>query len=81
MAPNMGLVDRGIRVLFAILIVVLFATNRLSGWLGTVLGILAVILALTSLFAVCPLYIPFKFSTKARRPAPPAEALPPDEAE
>ena len=79
MAQNMGLVDRVIRLLLAILVVVLLATNQISGWLGTVLGILAVILALTSLFGVCLLYRPFKFSTKARQSAPPPEAPPPPE--
>lgn len=81
MTQNVGLVDRSIRLLLAILIVVLFAANRISGWVGTVLGIVAIILALTSLFGVCPLYMLFKFSTKAPRPEPPQEAPPPPEAE
>jgi hypothetical protein len=81
MAQNMGLVDRAIRLLLAILVVVLFVSGRISGWVGTVLGILAVILALTSLFGICPLYLPFKISTKARRSVPPIETLPPPDEE
>jgi Inner membrane protein YgaP-like, transmembrane domain len=79
MTQNMGLVDRAIRLLLAILVVVLFAAGRISGWVGTVLGILAVILALTSLFGVCPLYMLLKFSTKAHQSAPPAETPPVEE--
>jgi hypothetical protein len=80
MTQNMGLADRAIRLLVAILIVVLFAAHRISGWVGIVLAIVAIILALTSLFAVCPLYLLFKVSTKARRPTPPAETPPSPEA-
>ena len=80
MTQNVGLADRIIRLLLAIVVVILLATNQISGVLAIVLGILALILALTSMFGVCPLYLPFKFSTKARRPAPPPEEpLPPPE--
>jgi len=79
MTQNMGLADRIIRLLLAIVVVVLIATNRISGVLATVLGILAVIFALTSMFGVCPLYLPFKLSTKARRPELPPETPPPPE--
>jgi 1,4-dihydroxy-2-naphthoate octaprenyltransferase len=76
---NMGLVDRVIRLLLAIVVVALFVANRLSGWLAIVLGILAVILAVTSMIGFCPLYLPFKLTTKARQPAPPPETPPPPE--
>ncbi len=79
MTQNMGLADRVIRLLLAIVVVILLATNQISGVLAIVLGILAVYLALTSMFGFCLIYLPFKLSTKARRPEPPQEAPPPPE--
>jgi len=61
---NMGNTDRIIRVIVAAVIGVLYFTNAISGTLGLILLILAVIFLLTSIFSFCPLYLPFKFSTK-----------------
>ena len=61
---NMGTADRIIRLLVAAVVAVLYFTGTLSGTLGLVLLILAVIFLVTSFFAFCPLYLPFKFSTK-----------------
>jgi O-antigen/teichoic acid export membrane protein len=61
---NMGSIDRIIRVLLAAIVFVLIFTNVLSGTLAWVLGILAGIFLLTSFVSFCPLYVPFKFSTK-----------------
>ena len=78
----MGLLDRIVRLLVAIVLVALFVANRVSGVLGIVLSLLALFLAVTSLFGICPLYLPFRLSTRASRSAPPPEVPPPsDEAE
>lgn len=61
---NMGTADRIIRLLIAAVVAVLYFTGTISGTLGLVLLILAVIFLVTSFFAFCPLYLPFKFSTK-----------------
>ena len=61
---NMGTADRIIRFLFAAVVAVLYFTGTISGTLGLVLLILAVVFLFTSVFAFCPLYFPFKFSTK-----------------
>ena len=61
---NMGTADRIIRLLVAAVVAVLYFTGTISGTLGLVLLILAVIFLVTSFFAFCPLYLPFKFSTK-----------------
>ena len=61
---NMGSTDRIIRTLLAAIVFVLIFTNVLSGALAWVLGILAVIFLVTSFVSFCPLYLPFKFSTK-----------------
>jgi len=60
---NVGLVDRGIRILLAALIVILYLTDQISGIAAIVLGLFAFIFLLTSLVSFCPLYVPFKFST------------------
>jgi len=64
MKKNMGTVDRVIRVLLAVVVAVLYLTGTISGTLAIILGIIALIFLLTSLFGFCPLYAPFKFSTK-----------------
>ena len=64
MIKNMGTVDRGVRVLLAVLVAVLYLTGNISGTAAIILGILAIIFLLTSLVGFCPLYAPFKFSTK-----------------
>lgn len=64
MEKNMGTVDRVIRTIIAIAIVVLFFVGHISGTAAVVLGILAAILLVTGLTGVCPAYMPFHFSTK-----------------
>jgi hypothetical protein len=64
MKQNMGSLDRVIRVVVAALIAILYFTNIITGIVALILGIFAVIFILTSAVAVCPLYIPFKLSTK-----------------
>ena len=61
---NMGRTDRIIRVSVAILIAILYFTNVISGTLALVLGIFAIIFVLTSFISFCPLYLPFKLSTR-----------------
>jgi small-conductance mechanosensitive channel len=64
MKKNMGTVDRSIRVLLALVVGVLYFTNQISGTAAIVLGLFAAIFLLTSFMAFCPLYLPFKISTK-----------------
>lgn len=64
MKKNMGNADRIIRVLAAAVVAVLYFTNQISGTLAAILGLFAVIFVLTSAMSFCPLYLPFKFSTK-----------------
>jgi hypothetical protein len=60
---NMGLVDRIIRISAAVVFTILYFTGVVSGTLGIILLILAVVFLLTSLVSFCPLYTPFSFST------------------
>jgi hypothetical protein len=64
MKKNMGTVDRVIRILLAVVVAILYLTNQISGTLAIILGLFAVIFVLTSLIGFCPLYVPFKLSTK-----------------
>ena len=64
MKKNMGNTDRIIRVLAAVVIAVLYFTDQISGTLAAILGLVALIFVLTSVFSFCPLYLPFKLSTK-----------------
>jgi len=63
MKKNMGSIDKGIRIILAVIIGILIFTNQVAGILAIVLGIFAVVFLLTSFMSFCPLYTPFKLST------------------
>lgn len=63
MKKNMGNIDRGVRIAIAIAVVVLFATNVISGTVAIILGVVAGIFVLTSLVSFCPLYAVVGVST------------------
>ena len=63
MKKNMGSMDKGIRILLAVIIAILYFTNQITGVAAIVLGIFAIVFLLTSLVSFCPLYLPFKLST------------------
>ena len=60
----MGTLDRILRIALVAVVAVLYFTDVISGTLALVLGIVGLILLLTSLTSFCPLYVPFKLSTK-----------------
>ena len=64
MKSNMSNVDRIIRVIIAAVFAYLYFGGIVTGTLGIILVVLGVVFVLTSLVAFCPLYLPFKFSTK-----------------
>lgn len=63
MKKNMGSTDKIIRIVIAAIIAVLYFTNVISGTLALILGILAIVFALTSLVSFCPLYPIFGINT------------------
>ena len=63
MKKNMGLIDRIIRILVAVVVVSLYFTNVLTETLAVILLILAGVFVLTSLISFCPLYLPFGIKT------------------
>jgi hypothetical protein len=60
---NMGLADRIIRILAAVIFGYLYFSGTVTGALGIILLALGIIFLVTSLVSFCPLYLPFKFST------------------
>ena len=59
----MGIVDRGIRIVVALAVVVLIASSLVTGVLAIILGIVGAIFLLTSVISFCPLYTLFGLST------------------
>lgn len=66
MKPNMGSVDKTIRIIAAIVIAILYFTNLISGVTAIILILLAAVFLLTSFMSFCPLYYPFGISTKKK---------------
>ena len=64
MKKNVGKWDRIIRVAIAIIIAVLYFANIITGTWATILLVLGLVLLLTSLVSVCPLYKLLGISTR-----------------
>jgi hypothetical protein len=63
MKKNIGVVDKIIRLLVAIVFVVLFLTKVVTGVWGIVMLIIALMFVVTSIISICPLYLPFGIKT------------------
>lgn len=61
----MGNADRTIRSIVAAVVAVLYLTGVITGTLGIVLMVLALIFLITSFVGFCPLYAPFRWSTRS----------------
>lgn len=66
MKKNMGNADRALRIVVAAILLVLYFSGTLTGTLGIVGLVVAVVFALTSLVAYCPLYSVLGVRTCAR---------------
>ncbi len=65
MKKNMGKIDRVIRILFAVVIGILYFNDSISGLTAIILGIFAIVFLATSFIGFCPLYRLFNISTGA----------------
>ena len=65
MKQNVGNTDRIVRFVLAAVFAVLYFTGVVSGTLGIVLIVLAVVFAVTAAINFCPIWFLFKFSTKS----------------
>jgi uncharacterized membrane protein len=63
MKKNMGTADRIIRMLIAAVFVLLYYSGIVTGLLGIILLILALVFVATSFISFCPLYAMFGMST------------------
>jgi len=66
----MGIQDRLLRILVALVIGWLYLTHRIGGVLAIVLGVVALAFFVTSVVGWCPAYKPFGFSTRKTGPSP-----------
>lgn len=66
MKPNMGTIDKAIRLIVAGLIIGLYFAGNISGKVALVLLAFALIFILTSLVSFCPLYLPLGLSTRKK---------------
>ncbi len=64
MRQNMGMTDRIVRAVAGVLLLVLYFTNVIAGTWGIVALVIAAVLLITAALGFCPLYVPFKISTR-----------------
>jgi hypothetical protein len=67
MVKNMGIADRVIRVLLAIVVGILYVMGTITGTVAVILGIVAVVFLLTSAIGFCPGYLPLRISTARKK--------------
>jgi hypothetical protein len=63
MKKNMGLVDKIVRIILAIVIAMLYYFNIIGGILAVILFAFAILLVITSFISFCPMYVPLNVST------------------
>ena len=66
MKKNMGSIDKAVRILVAVAIIVLYFTHQISGTIAIIGLVLSGIFILTSFISFCPLYLPFGISTRKK---------------
>lgn len=64
MTKNMGNIERLIRTIIAVIIVILLLSGMITGTLALILGVFAAAFLGTSAIGWCPLYKPLGISTK-----------------
>jgi len=66
MKKNMGIADRVLRVLAAMVVIASYFMGFISSTLAIILLLFSGIFILTSLVGFCPLYLPFRFNTSKK---------------
>ena len=69
MRYNVGSIDRVFRVLAALVVGILYITGQITGTAAIILGIVAIVLVLTSAISLCPLYMMLGLSTIKKKDA------------
>jgi hypothetical protein len=60
---NIGTIDRALRFLVALVVIILLVTRTVHGALAIVLGIIGAAMLITAFVRYCPLYPVLKIST------------------
>ncbi len=66
MKKNIGTIDKVIRILIAVVVVVLYFAKVISGTLAIILLILSAVLVVTSLINFCPIWSMLGVSTRKK---------------
>jgi hypothetical protein len=66
MKKNIGTIDKAIRLLFAVVVVVLYFTHVITGVLAIVLLALSAVFVVTSLLSFCPIWMALGLSTRKK---------------
>lgn len=66
MKQNLGTFDKVLRILLAIGIALAYQFELIGGVLAIILFVLGAVFALTSFAGICPLYLPFRLSTRKK---------------
>lgn len=66
MKKNMGTLDKTVRILAAVVIIILYFLNQISGTVAIISLVVAVAFIITSFLNFCPMYLPFGISTKKK---------------
>ena len=64
MKKNVGTIDKMIRILIAVVVVVLYFTHVITGTLALILLAVSAVLVATSLLSFCPIWLALGLSTK-----------------
>jgi hypothetical protein len=67
MKKNMGLIDKVIRIIIVITLLVLYFTKTIDGSIGIIAIVVSVIFLATSLISFCPLYTIFGINTGKKK--------------
>jgi hypothetical protein len=66
MKKNVGTIDKVIRILISLAVVVLYFTHVISDSLAIILLIVAAVLVATSLVSICPIWLALGLSTRKK---------------
>jgi hypothetical protein len=66
MKKNVGTIDRIIRILIAVVVVVLYFTGVVTGTLAIILLVLSAVFVITSLLSFCPIWKVLGLSTRKK---------------
>ncbi len=67
MKTNMGVLDRILRIIIAVILAILYLTKIATGTLGIIFLVIALVFLITSILGYCPLYTIIGITTKKEK--------------